>query len=378
MKRIAFHLNCLEHGGAERVVSNLANRFAKEGYEVFLATEWYGEVEYEIDPRVTRIHVGMKPEDEKKSRAAKILLRIRYLRQFLRDVKPDVLVAFDKNVDFRALTAARGTGVPVVISIRQNPVGYYDGFIDQLRIRLLYPHAAGCVYQTAMQREFFRPYLQENTAIILNPVSRKYVGVPKPAERRKEVVQSARLVDFKNQSMLLDAFFVVHEKHPDYCLKIYGSDSGDGTRQILEKKIAEHKAQDYVLLMGNCDRLEQELTKAAVYAHSSDWEGLPNSLIEAMALGLPVVATDCPCGGPAELIEEGENGLLVPVGDAKAMAEGILRLIEDPALAERLGENARRVADRCSEDTIYEQWREYLEAVLRRQTLTPGDETSIS
>lgn len=152
--------------------------------------------------------------------------------------------------------------------------------------------------------------------------------MPEPEKRVKEVVQSGRIVDFKNQLMLIRAFDRVHKKHPDYVLKIYGGDSGDGTREQLEQLIAERNAGEYVFLMGASDSLEKVLVKASVFAFSSDWEGLPNALLEAMALGLPVVATDCPCGGPRTVMQDGVNGLLVPIKDEEALANGICRLIE--------------------------------------------------
>ena len=346
MQKIAFHLNSLQQGGAERVVSNLANRFAKEGYEVVIATEWYGTDEFALDQKVRRVHVGLTKEDENRSRISKMLRRIWYLRRFMKKEKPDVVVAFTRGVLYRALAAGIGTGIPVVISVRTDPVGHYDKKADKLRIPLLFPHAAGCVFQTEGAKAFFAPYLQENSRIILNPLNPKYVGVPEPAVRTKNVVQSGRLVDFKNQPMLIRAFLKVHEKHPDYTLKIYGPDSKDGTKEILESIIHENHAEDFVKLMGGSNTLEKDLADAALYAFSSDWEGLPNALMEAMALGLPVVSTDCPCGGPKTLIEDGVNGLLVPIMDEKAMTDGILRLIEDRELAERLGREARKISER--------------------------------
>ena len=97
MRKIAFHLNCLEQGGAERVVTNLANRFAKEGYEVLIATEWYGENEFQIDPEVRRVHVGLLDGDEKKHRLIQFMLRVKYLRRFLRQEKPDILIPFARK-----------------------------------------------------------------------------------------------------------------------------------------------------------------------------------------------------------------------------------------------------------------------------------------
>ena len=366
MQKIAFHLNSLQQGGAERVVSNLANRFAKEGYEVVIATEWYGTDEFALDQKVRRVHVGLTKEDEDRSRISKMLRRIWYLRRFMKKEKPDVVVAFTRGVLYRALAAGIGTGIPVVISVRTDPVGHYDKKADKLRIPLLFPHAAGCVFQTEGAKAFFAPYLQENSRIILNPLNPKYVGVPEPAVRTKNVVQSGRLVDFKNQPMLIRAFLKVHEKHPDYTLKIYGPDSKDGTKEILESTIHENHAEDFVKLMGGSNTLEKDLADAALYAFSSDWEGLPNALMEAMALGLPVVSTDCPCGGPKTLIEDGVNGLLVPIMDEKAMTDGILRLIEDRELAERLGREARKISERANEDAVFEQWQTYLQECCKK------------
>lgn len=361
MHKIAFHLNSLQQGGAERVVSNLANRFAKEGYEVVIATGWYGEKEFELDSRIRRVHVGLSESDEKKSRIGKIISRIVNLRRFIKKEKPDVLVAFTHTVNYRSLIAGLRTGVPVVISVRTDPVGHYDKRGDKIQIPLLFPHAAGCVFQTEGAKAFFAPYLQDNSRIILNPLHPKYIGTPEVTKRTRTIVQSGRLVDFKNQPMLIKAFIEVHKKHPEYDLKIYGPDSGDGTKEILERIIGENHAEDYVKLMGPSDTLEKDLADAAIYAFSSDWEGLPNALMEAMALGLPIVSTDCPCGGPRTLITDGVDGILIPIKDQKAMEEGLNRLIENPELAERLGKNARGICERANENAIFEQWRSYLE-----------------
>ncbi len=360
-RKIAFHLNCLEQGGAERVVTNLANQFAAKGYEVIIATEWYGENEFQIDDRVRRVHVGLREGDEKKHRLVQFMLRVRYLKRFLKEERPDILIPFAQRALYRGLMAAYFMKLPVLISIRTDPVGHYDARSDKIQIPILFPRADGCVFQTEGAREFFAPRLQKNSRIILNPINPKYIGVPEPERRNKTVVQSGRLVDFKNQPMLIKAFLEVHKKHPDYDLKIYGGDSHDGTKEILEQIIEENGARDYVHLMGASDSLEKELNDAALFAFSSDWEGLPNALMEAMALGLPIVATDCPCGGPRTIMTNEVNGLLVPIKDQKAMEEGINRLIEDRRLAERLGKEARKIAEIANGEAVFEQWREYIE-----------------
>ncbi len=111
MRRIVFHLNCLERGGAERVVANLSGKFASHGYEVYIATEWQGEDEYEIDSRISRVHVGLTKRQEQDGRIKKFIDRIVNLRKFIKEVKPDIIIAFARKANYRALTAAIGTKI---------------------------------------------------------------------------------------------------------------------------------------------------------------------------------------------------------------------------------------------------------------------------
>lgn len=365
MRKIVFHLNCLEQGGAERVVTNLANQFAENGYQVVIATEWYGENEFQPDPKVRRVHVGLKEEDKKKHHIIQFILRVKYLKEFLKQEKPDILIPFARKAIYRGLMAAYFSKIPVLISVRTDPAVHYIRISDKIQMALLFPRADGCVFQTEGARDFFAPRLQKNSRIILNPIHPKYIGVPAPGKRSKTVVQSGRLVDFKNQPMLIRAFVEVHKKHPEYDLKIYGGDSFDGTKEILEALIAENHAEDYIHLMGASDTLEEDMRDAALFAFTSDWEGLPNALMEAMALGLPIVATDCPCGGPRTIMTNEVDGLLIPIKDQNALEDGINRLIEDPGLAERLGMEARKIVDKANGEAVFEQWRDYVEQLCQ-------------
>lgn len=361
--KILFHLNCLERGGAERVVANLSGQFAEHGYEVYIATEWQGEDEYELNGSVKRVHVGLTGRQEKHARIVKFIDRIVNLRKLMDSIKPDIVIAFARKANYRALTAAIGTKIPVLISVRINPIGYYDFLSDKIQIPILFRRAAGCVFQTPQQRDFFPEFIRKKSRIILNPINDKFIGNPIPDRREKAVVHSGRLVDFKNQLMLVRAFERVHEKHPDYILKIFGPDSFDGTKEKLEALIDNLGARGYVKLMGGSSELEKDMINGAVAAFSSDYEGMPNALLEAMALGLPVISTDCPPGGPKMVIEHEKNGLLVPVGDDEAMAAAINRLIEDRALAEMLGRNAAQIGKRAGSEVIFGEWKDYIDEI---------------
>lgn len=367
MERIVFHLNCLERGGAERVVATLSGQFAEHGYEVYIATEWQGADEYEIHPQVKRVHVGLDRKQEQQGRIQKFVDRILNLRRFLKKVKPDIVIAFARKANYRALTATIGMKLPVLISVRINPIGYYDFWSDKIQIPLLFRRAAGCVFQTPQQRDFFPKYVRKNSRIILNPIDEKFIGNEIPEKRENVVVHSGRLVDFKNQCLLVQAFEMVHQVHPDYMLRIYGPDSFDGTKQKLEDLIGRLHAEEYIQLMGSSSALEKDMRYAALAAYASDYEGMPNVVLEAMALGLPVVSTDCPPGGPRMVIQHEQNGLLVPVGDRNTLATAINRLIEDRKLAERLGRNAAKIGRMASPERIFEEWRDYMEEITGEQ-----------
>lgn len=367
MNNIVFYTQSLFKGGTERVVTLLAERFASAGYATTIATIDQGEGEFELSDRVRRIYLGLCTDDHQKGRLTRMWLRRKYLREFLKKEKPDVVISFLKWPIFYSLSAIRGLDIPVITAERSNPDVSFASRFDKLCARLYMRRAAGYVFQTKGQHEFFIPYIpqkKDNSVIILNPLSEAYMDVHRVTEREKSVVHHARLVDFKDQQLMIRAFKRVHEKHPDYVLKIYGEDSHDGTKELLEKTITELQANDYCFLMGGDVRFEEVIPKGSVYLFSSYYEGLSNSVLEAMAMGMPIVATDCPCGGNRTLITDGVDGLLVPILEEEPMARAVCRLIEDRELAERLGANARKITERANIDNVFEQWRVYIEQVV--------------
>lgn len=365
MRKVVFHLNTLGQGGAERVVSTLANQLSKIGYQVYVATEWFSQDEFVLSDQVTRVDVGLTPKQMKAGRVRQFFFRIKNLKELVKREQPDVIIAFGQKAIYRALMATYSSKIPVITAVRTDPKLNYSGKADKLLIPLLWRRAAGNVFQTIGARDFFPKKVREKSVIILNPIADKYLGSEQPLQRRKAVVNTGRLVEGKNQVMLIRAFRLVWEKHPDYYLEIYGEDSKDGTKEKINNCIADCKAADYVKLMGSCSELEKVMWDASIYAFASNGEGLPNAVMEAMALGLPVVSTDCPCGGPATLIKNGFNGLLVPVNEEKEMAKAINYLIEHPDTRKQIGERAVEISKMANPDRICEQWKEYIERVCR-------------
>lgn len=365
MKKVLFHITSFEQGGAERVVSNLSNRLSQDGYDVVVTTQWEGKNEFSLDKKVKRIDIGYR-EAENVNKLIRAFFRVVHMRRAIKAEKPDVVISFLKKNNYRTLLANIGTKIPCIIAVRNDPKSDHVSKADKVLIPLLYPMSDGAVFQTVEQKEFFPESVQRNAEVILNPVHNKYIQAEQPKEKEKVIVHSGRLVAFKNHEMLIRAFLKVHSRHPEYKLYMYGRDAHDGTKEIIEKMIAENYAADYVKLMGGSDELEKLIPKAEIYVLSSHYEGMPNALIEAMAMGMPVVSTDCPCGGPRTLITHEQDGLLVPVDDEDAMADSICRLIEDADFAKKLGANARKISERVNEEAIIAQWKRYIDKVTTK------------
>lgn len=368
VKKIMFHLNSLGKGGAERVVSLLANEFVNNHVEVVIATEWYSEEEYELEAQVKRIHAGFSKEEEKASRVAKQWIRIRNLRKVLLQEKPDILISFCVKANYRAMMAATGTGIPVIVSVRNDPKIDYVGKVNGLMNKLFLNRAAGCVFQTGEAKEFFDKALREKSMIICNPVNEKYLQAERKSLQKK-IVCVGRLVAQKNQMLLVNAFEKILEKYPDYHLYLYGDGSDDECKEELLRYVEKGKKgevflKEHIHFMGLSNSLEVDMADAAMFVLPSNYEGMPNALMEAMALGLPVISTDCPCGGSRYWIEPGKTGQLVPVRDVESMVQAIEFYIQNPEKAEEMGANARERLKEATLEKVFEQWKSYIEQVL--------------
>lgn len=371
-KKIIFHIHNLSRGGAERVTVNLSERFVRDGYRVKIVTEETAPVEYAVPEGVKRIDAGVESGDGGGAendalgvlfRLLKIRQRKKKLREVLKKEKPDLVIAFGKSANYRAVPAAKGI-CPVLVSVRNDPKVDYAGRVNALFCRRYLDRADGCVFQTKEAQQFFSHKLQKKSKIIFNPIHEKYLHVDAPAARRKVIVSVGRIAAQKNQALLLHAFAGAAEEFPEYTLRLYGSDSGDGTKEALDRIIREEHLEEKVLFCGNSDSLEKEIADCALFVLSSDYEGLPNALMEAMAMRMPVIATDCPCGGAAMLIQDGENGMLVPVGDCASMTKAIKKILREPKYAERLGTEAGKIKEAANGDRIYGQWKDYVRELI--------------
>ena len=366
--KILIHINSLGRGGAERVVSILSGEFIKMGHQVVIATEWTSEDEYALDPSVSRVHAGLLAEDENKSRISKIVLRYTRLRKCVLAERPDVVLSFCNKANFRSAAALAGTGIPLIVSVRNDPVTDYAPY--RISTWLMEHIAAGCVFQTEQAKEFFSKAFQGGSCIILNPVSVQYTDRPfryraeNAAGEGRSILSVGRITPQKNFVLLVRAFRLIADKVPDARVLIYGDVQEEDYAEQLKREISGSGLEDRILLMGLSEDVASVLEHAYMFVLSSDYEGMPNALLEAMAMGLPCVATDCPCGGPATLITNDVSGLLVSAGDPEALAEAMLQVLEHPEYANRLSGNAAQIRQQVQPEKVASEWIRFIDSKI--------------
>lgn len=363
MNRVLCHINNLCRGGAERVMSVLIDSMVNDGIEVILVTLDTAADEYTIPQQVKRIELDKQCSSNKYLKSAD---RIVKLRKIVKEYKPDLVLSFCSKENYRSSLALTGSKTPLLISVRSNPAEHYKK--NSFMTRYMSRKAAGCVFQSKMAEEYFNECLRKKSRIITNPIDRSYLNKTAELSNRGgnelRVVTASRLSAEKNQGLLAEAFSRIADKYPEAVLLLYGKDNCDGTSDYVKSIAKDNGLEDRIRLMGAYNNVADELLKADVFVLPSNFEGMPNALIEAMSIGLPAIATDCPCGGPASLIESGENGILVPTGDAEAMAEAIDKLLSDKQLRMDMGKRATAIKKLVDTDTVYGQWKEYMETLV--------------
>lgn len=357
MKRIALFISSLQKGGSERVMVNLAEYLHEKRYDVILVTQYKNENEYGISPEIRRVYSEPDESLLQGGRIENFWVRFGALRDIWKAYKPDVILSFLGKNNLMAVAAAAFLPSKVVVSVRGEPTMEYEGRLMQFIAKTVFRFADGVVLQTVMQAEFFPKAVRRKSVILHNPLNPQFLD-RKGCEDKEDMVTAVGCLDAnKNHAMLIHAFGKIAGEYPTMKLVIYGEGE---MRPKLEALIREKGLQDRIQLPGRVDDVAGEICRARIFALPSNTEGMPNAVIEAMALGIPVVATNCPCGGPAELIENGVNGILIPVGDAFALADAFRRILEDSEFEKKLGENARQITKKLDPGRVYREWEDYL------------------
>lgn len=347
--KIVMIIPSLDFGGAERVSSILANHFC-ESNEVTIITNEKKDKEYSLDGRIRRISL----------KSNFVLKKMFEIRKIVKVIKPDFCIVMLAPQYTYVYFALLGLHIKQIVSERNDPVNFSGRKITKFIYQTLLKKADGIVFQTTDALKYY--YTQKCSKcivipnpIILNSLPAKYIG-----QRCKKVVNVGRLHEQKNQVMLIEAFARAHSAISNFKLEIYG----DGPlKSFLQSEIHKRNADDYIYLRGTTSKLFDEIIDSSLFILSSNYEGMPNALIEALCLGIPCISTDCPCGGPRELIDQNVSGRLVPVKDVDSMEKSIIELLTDVELRNKFSEKGFLLRNRLDSDVIASKWIDFCKSV---------------
>ena len=361
---IVCYINRIYGGGAERVMSVLVNELSARGHHVHLVTDYTAPNEYAISPNVIRSSMDGEFIKSSRTRAFfRSFQRILKLRKICIAEKADIVISFIRESNYKAIMATTFLKTKNMISVRIDPASAYHTKLQAFMAKFFYSRAEACVFQTEQALKWYPQRIQKHARVIINPIDDKFYAYEKPIERRKEIVSCGRLSTQKRFDLLIDAFAKVLPNHPEFHLTIYG----DGEQRVnLEKKIAEYGIGSAVHLPGRNQDIGAAIHNSYSFVLSSDFEGLPNGLMEAMAMGLPVIATDCKGGGARAVVENESNGLLIPTGNVELMAAALERYMSEEAFAYQIGNKARETAERFKTKAVVDQWEAYTEETVGR------------
>ena len=357
--KIMFCLGSLNKGGAERVVSNLSNEFVRKNNDVTIVTTIKcTTLAYKLDKKI-RIF-SLDKNDNKSNKISRNIKRIQKLKRIILKENPDIILTFLPEPTYRVMLVNLFTRKKVIISVRNDPNIEYNNLIKKLLVKLLYTSANGFVFQTNDAKEWFSKKIQEKSVIIYNPIGQEFLCEPYNGKRENKIVSVGRLVEQKNHKMLIDAFNKIKDDIREYKLYIYG----DGPlKEQLISYITKLKLLDRVIIAGNVNDIKEKIYKSKLFVLTSNYEGMPNSLIEAMSLGVPCISTDCKIGGPKELLENEKNGLLVNVEDSNELAKKMLLLIRDEKLSKEISKNGNKKCKDLSIEIIANKWIDYIKRI---------------
>lgn len=341
-------------GGAERQITMLANALAEDANnEVSLIILANFDDRYFISKKVHVIDLTGAEE----WKGNKIFNRFRIFRRTILELEPDITIHYWLQSVYFSLGIPNDRKGKVIYSERGDPGDdEYKGILGVVR-KVAFRKVDGFVFQSEGARDYFDRNIVNRSIVIHNPVSvpkGKYTPVK---NRKKTIITVGRLHPQKNQKLLISAFSKIAPKYIDYNLEIYGE--GD-LLDDLQNQILIYGLNDRIKIYPPTKDIFDRINESALFVLSSDFEGMPNVLMEAMALGVPCISTDCKPGGARTLIENGINGIITPVGDSVALAKSISWLLDNEFLANEMAKNATMILETHSPELIYDKWKKYI------------------
>lgn len=380
----------MKGGGAERVASLLMNEFHRCGHDVeFVLTSSTPEEVVRTDLSEEIPLVLLQEHGPRKGLRvlSSIICRIfeafkmpvpayaaylSFISEYSKEIKqlrqklianPELtIIAFLQPSIPMAVFAARGLPNRIIISERGNPERLMKKRYGEKFIQKYYAQISVAVFQTKEARDTYPADVREKGVVISNPIKS---NLPEPfaGKRNKNITTFCRISIQKNLPMLIQAYSLLHQEYPEYKLRIIGdalNEEGQEVQRAIHEQMKQLELEGAVEILPFSSNVHEDILEDFMYVNSSDYEGISNAMLEAMAIGMPVVCTDCPIGGAHATIQHEVNGMLVPVGDTQAMYLAMKQIIEDEELAQRLSSNAAKLRESLSLENIAKQWMELL------------------
>lgn len=358
-KKYLFLITGMPMGGAERVMSTLANEFVNKGHQVRLITLKKAVSAYKLDERVEFIggNADIKSSNaivRKLETFGSIIKSIVFYRKQLKEYNQDTVLSFLTNTNLLAI-------INNYFSLKKYPIIVSERCDPRTRSKLLikfcnkiYPLANCIVCQSKeIENYFFNQNNNVNTAVIPNPINEECINKEYIDNREQRIVAVGRLNNQKNYDLLIDAFYDIEKDYPNHRVEIYGQGP---EKDRLQNKVDKLGLSNKILFMGTKQNVMKSVANAQLYLMTSNFEGFPNALAEAMASGMPVISTNFPTGVAKELIQDDVNGYVVPVGDRKKLSEAIVKIISDEKIQAKMSKNNQQLREQLSVDSIVEQW----------------------
>lgn len=336
--------------GLERALSQLANEWARCGHSItIVVTEDTDAKPFFQTSDTIRFIYAPKP---RKNPIIQLLSKHRWLARIMEGMPNATVVAFAPGAIFSCGVLSFSIKNRIVCSERNDPTVTPRSAIRRALRTWALGRADVCVFQTEFAKNLFPQRIQRKSVVIPNPIS---ADLPSPHSgvRAKAIVSTCRLDSQKNIPLSIAAFTKLHEDHPDYVFDVYGEGNlHDDLQQLIESK----GLGQFVRLRGFEQHIYEKVNEATMFVSTSDYEGMSNSMLEALALGVPSIVTDCPVYSARDVVKNNVNGLLIPVGDVEACYHAMKRIIEEPGLAENLSNEAVKIRERLPLSAIARQW----------------------
>lgn len=345
MEKILFLISSFDSGGAERVVSILANNYVEQGYKVDVLMLLDDKITYRIDNRINIQNLY--------ERNGSIIYRffklIWVVRRYIKREKPDKIISFLTKVNIIGLLSSIGLDEDIYVSERNDPYHEKRGYIVNILTKLTYSmkNCKRVVFQTKYEADFFPRFIQSKGIEIYNPIQVS-CGRKEPIHK---IVNVGRLFEQKNQQLLINSFAHIYRKYPQYKLCIYG-DGPLKNQLILQAE--QLKIKEAVFFSGKVANIHECIADAEFFVMSSNYEGLSNALLEAMMMGIPCITTNV--SGIDEIVKNGDNGLLVKANCKEEMVKAMNLIIEDKTLREKLGQKAKETSMLFKPSAIADKW----------------------